>query len=48
MISMERTGFEIPEAFQKECHPVLDTGSPILDIGRRCRIGVRHDSTNEK
>ena len=33
----------IAEAVQQGCHPVLDAGSPIVDMARRYRIGVRYD-----
>ena len=33
------------EAVQQGCHPVLDTGSPFVDMVRRYRIGVRYDKT---
>ena len=28
---------------KKGRHPVLDAGSPSVDMGRRCRIGVRYN-----
>lgn len=33
---------------QKGRHPALDAGSPIFNIGRRCRIKVRHDGIDDK
>jgi len=29
-------------------HPVLDTGTPLFDKSRRCRIRVRHDGIDDE
>ena len=35
-------------AVQNSRHPALDAGSPTPNIGRRCRIGVRHDGIKDE
>ena len=49
MSNRHAKSLETSRAFhvQKGCHPALDAGSPIVDIGRRCRIGVRHDKYDD-
>ena len=34
--------------FIKGRHPVLDTGTPLFDKSRRCRIRVRHDGIDDE
>ena len=29
-------------------HPVPDTGTPLFDKSRRCRIGVRNDGIDDE